>query len=360
MRPAIRPTARSSSRYDQAAEPGWDRRRLLAVLAGGSLAALVFLVGLGLAVYYALGSLGAATASSSSPAATGGTGGAEIPGDADRDVPTGAGKGQAYRDSIAAAPMLEVDPDSARRGTPSAHPAPTLLVPAATGTGPADVPTGFPKTPAGAVAQLAAIDATVLQGMSIPQVNDVHQRWTLTGAVAVADWPLTRNVQAFLAAARQGQSQDPAVTVTVTPVAGMVKGVDGDEWVLACVLLDVQAVITTDARIAYGHCERMQWTAAADATGADSKGAGGMLADGTGRPRGSSGRWMIAPGPSPAPAPSTWPGTDLAIQAGWRTWVDTVPDPDTAPEPANNTGTAPDAAPDAAPAAGVAAGSGGS
>ena len=272
MRPAIRPTVRSAVRLDQAAGTGWDRRRLLTVLAGGVLAALVFLVGLGLAVYYALGSLGASTASSSSPAATGGTGGAEIPGDAGRDAPAGAVRGQAYRDSVAAAPMLEVDPDSARRGVPSAHPAPTLLVPAATGTGPAGVPTGFPKTPAGAVGQLAAIDATVLQGMSIPQVNDVHDRWTLTGAVGVADWPLTRNVQAFLAAARQGQSKDPAVTVTVTPVAGMVKGVDGDDWVLACVLLDVQAVITTDARIAYGHCERMQWTAAADGTGADGRG----------------------------------------------------------------------------------------
>ncbi|WP_404388828.1 hypothetical protein [Humibacillus xanthopallidus] len=349
MRPAVRPAGRSAGRYDGAAGTGWDRRRLLTVLAGGVLAALVFLVGLGFAVYYALGSVGRSTASVSSPAATVGTGGARSLGDAGRDASTGAGRGQAYRDSIAAAPMLTVEPDSARRGVPSAHPAPTLLVPAATGTGPAGVPTGFPKTPAGAVGQLAAIESTVLQGMSIPQVNDVHHRWTLTGAVGVASWPLTQNVQAFLAAAGQGQSKDLAVTVTVTPLAGMVKGVDGDEWVLACVLLDVQAVITTDARIAYGHCERLQWTDDAGTDGTGVEGTGGARG-----PGGRGGRWMIAPGPSPAPAPSTWPGTDLAIQAGWRTWVDAPPAPNT------GAGAAPDAAVDNVPDAEAVAGSAGS
>ena len=64
---------------------------------------------------------------------------------------------------------------------------------------------------------------------------------------------------------------------------------------LACVLLDVKAQISTQARIAYGHCERMQWT--------DQDG----------------GRWVIGDGPAPARAPSTWPGTDLAAQAGWKT-----------------------------------------
>ncbi|TQM63808.1 hypothetical protein [Humibacillus xanthopallidus] len=349
MRPATRPPARSAALHDGTAR-GWDRRQLLTVLASGVLSALVFLVGLWLAVYYALGSLGASS-SPGSPA-IGETTRAEIPGDAGRDAPAGSARGQAYRDRVAAAPMLEVDPDSARRGVPSAHPAPTLLIPAVTRTGPSGVPTGFPKTPAGAVAQLAAIESTVLQGMSIPQVNDVHRQWTLTGAVEVADWPLTRNVQAFLAAAGQGQSKDPGVTVSVTPVAGMVKGVDGDDWVLACVLLDVQAVITTDARVAYGHCERMQWTGGTDGISADGTGEAG---NGGGREAGG-GRWLIAPGPSPAPAPSTWPGTDLAIKAGWRTWVDAPLAPDARPD----TGDAPDAAPGVVPAAGAAAGSVGS
>ena len=82
--------------------------------------------------------------------------------------------------------------------------------------------------------------------------------------------------------------------MTATPVAGQVKGTDGPDWVLACVLLDVRVVITAQARAAYGHCEAMTWEA---------------------------GRWVIAPGQAPAPAPSTWPGTDLANEAGWRTWA---------------------------------------
>ena len=108
------------------------------------------------------------------------------------------------------------------------------------------------------------------------------------------------------------------LSVQVVPVAGQVKGVDGDDWVLACVLVQVTAVITTTARIAYGHCERMQWqglpgqdTAGRDAAGQD-----------------AAGRWMIAPGTAPAPAPATWPGTDTAAEAGWRTWVTTDPGSD--------------------------------
>ncbi len=41
------------------------------------------------------------------------------------------------------------------------------------------------------------------------------------------------------------------------------------------------------------------------------------------------GCWMVAPGAPPAPAPATWPGTQLAHEAGWRTWsTDDTTDPD--------------------------------
>ena len=157
------------------------------------------------------------------------------------------------------------------------------------------MPTGFPKTPEGAIGQLAAIESTVLDAMSIAQANAVYGAWALPGGVGAAGWELTADVQAFLGSTG-GQARRWARAWSPRPAAAQVKGVDGDGWVLACVLLDVRAVLVTDSRIGYGYCERMQWVG------------------------GAGGRWMIAPGTPPARAPSTWPGTQLSIQAGWRTW----------------------------------------
>lgn len=199
------------------------------------------------------------------------------------------------RDEIAAAPMLQVDRQAALPTTSAAVAGPTLQIPPATGAGPAGVPSGFPRTPEGAVGQLAAIGTTVLQAMSIPYTNDVYTDWALPGGVGMEQWPMTSNVQAFLDAARMGQDKDIAGTVIALPAAGQVKGVDGPDWAVACVLFEVHATITVEAQMGYGHCERMQW---------------------------QHGRWMIAPGVPPARAPSTWPGSELSIRAGWRTWVD--------------------------------------
>ncbi|SDP61291.1 hypothetical protein SAMN04489867_3139 [Pedococcus dokdonensis] len=279
------------SRADQdSASGGWGRPRLLATLAAGVGAAVLFVAGLALALYYVLRT---AEATSTPPSAAWSAG----------PKPVASGSGPAYRDRVAAAPMLKVAPDDARRGVPAAVTGPVIDVPAATDVGPARVPTGFPRTPQGAVGQLAAIETTVLQGMSIPQANQVYEQWALPGGAGVADWALTKNVQNFLASAGQGQSKDLTVAVTATPAAGQVKGTDGASWVLACVLLDVRATITVQARIGYGYCERMQWHATSTGTGGD------------------GGRWMIAPGAPAAAAPCTWPGTDIAFKAGWRTWV---------------------------------------
>ncbi len=272
------------------ASGGWGRSRLLATLAAGVAAAMLFVAGLALALYYGLRSAQA----TSTPQSAAWSAAAK---------PVATGSGPAYRDQVAAAPMLQVAPDDARRGVPAAVAGPVIDVPAATGVGLAQVPTGFPHTAEGAVGQLAAIETTVLQGMSIPQANQVYEQWALPGGAGVADWALTKNVQNFLASAGQGQSKDPMVTVTATPAAGQVKATDRPDWVLACVLLDVRATITAQARIGYGYCERMQWHATP--TGTD----------------GHGGRWMIAPGAPAAAAPSTWPGTDIAFKAGWRTWA---------------------------------------
>jgi hypothetical protein len=261
---------------------GWDRRRLLVALAAVVAAAMALLLGLGYAVYFALTS---APGSAKSVSAT----------TAARDTPgPQAARGAARQDDIASAPMLAVSPADSRASTPAAMPGPTITIPVSTQQGPASVPGGFPRTPEGAIGQLAAIETTVLQGMSIAATNQIYEQWALPGGVGVAGWEITQDVQAFLGTAQMGSQKDITTTVVATPAAAQVKGTDGPDWVLACVLLDMRATITADARMGYGYCERMGWRA---------------------------GRWMIAPGTPPARAPSTWPGSDLAVKAGWRTWV---------------------------------------
>lgn len=253
--------------------PHWGRRRLLAIVVAMVLVVVSGLVGLVYAVH------GAVASSDTSDD------GAAVAVDA---LPSG----QARRDAIAAAPMRRVTPQDSRGGAPASSPAPTIVVPAATSLGPAEVPTGFDRTTEGAVGQLAAIATTVLQSMSIPQVRAVHDQWTAPGAPGVDEWALMAAVQAFLSSEAGRHVDKPGTTVVTVPVAAQIKGSDGDDWVVACVLLDVTVTVVTEARAAYGYCERLQW---------------------------ADDRWVIAPGEAPASAPSTWPGTDPATAAGWHT-----------------------------------------
>ena len=163
------------------------------------------------------------------------------------------------RDGIAGAAMPAADPVEAYPAEPDTRPAPVFVVPEASTVGAVGVPSGFPRTPAGAVGQLAAIEVAVLQAMSIDYTRDVYQAWAWPGSPDPAGWSLTGHVQTFLGAAQMGAEKDPGVAVTVRPAAAQVKGVDGPGWVLACVLVEIRAVVAVEARAGYGHCERMQW-----------------------------------------------------------------------------------------------------
>ena len=258
----------------------WGRIRLLLILGAAVLVVVVLVACLVLAGTYAV----------TGPHQDGGSRSPQSVGEKRPAAPTG-------RDAIAAAPMLQVDRQAALPTAPHAVAGPTMRIPSSTGVGRAGVAAGFPRTPEGAVGQLAAIGTGVLQGMSITYTNDVYHQWAMPGGVGVTEWTMTRNVQAFLDAARMGQETDRAIGVVAMPAAGQVKGVDGPEWAVVCVLFEVRATITVEAQMGYGYCERMQW---------------------------QNRRWMIAPGVPPAQAPSTWPGSELSIKAGWRTWVDPV------------------------------------
>lgn len=203
-------------------------------------------------------------------------------------------RGEKFRDGLAAAPMLQTTPKDMEPAEPSLQMAEEIHVGPATETGPGDVPTGFERSPEGAVAQLAAIDITVLTPMSVRYADIVHQEWAMEGA-RFEHWPIAEAIRSFHAAAGTVEG-DSTVSLSATATGGQVKGTDGPDWVLACVQLDVTAAVNDSVRFGFGHCERMQW---------------------------NDGRWMIAPGRPPAPAPSTWPGSDRSIEAGWKTWVET-------------------------------------
>lgn len=268
------PTVRTPRTPDSAPRP-WSRRRLQLLATAGLLVAVAAVGGVAILIGQSVRT--------------------------DQIVGDGASPGGGFdppsptqlRDQIAAAPMASLDQAAATQPDPALTPAPPIHLPAALdGRGPAGVGI-YGHTPQGAVAQLAAIDVAVLEAMDIAYTGDVHTVWVMPGGPSLEQWDLAVNVAAFLRGARQGPAKDTATTVTVDPAGGLVKGTDGPDWVLACVLLDIRATIQTEYRMGWGHCARMQW---------------------------ADNRWRIAPGIPPAGAPSAWPGSKAAVAAGWLTW----------------------------------------
>jgi len=268
----------------------WGRRRLLGILVAAVAVAALLLGGLGYAVYLAVAGIGE-EASANTDVATGET---------DRST---VAQGAVYRDQVAAEPMLAVPENAAFPAETTSAKAPLIKIPAGTSvSGPAFVMTGFPHTPEGAIGQLAQIDLAVLQSMSLTTAAEVYNAWALPGGVRAEEWWINASVQAFLTSTGMGEVKDPSSSVSLEPAAALVKGTDGPDWTTVCVLMKVTASYKQEGQIAFAHCERMQWV---------------------------GGRWMVAPGAPPAPAPATWPGTQLAHEAGWRTWsTDDTTDPD--------------------------------
>ncbi len=206
------------------------------------------------------------------------------------------GSSTVEQDALAARPMLQL-PASAANPQPlvSATAGPPISLPAATDSTQL-VPTGFPHTPEGALAQLAAIDTMALRDANPAQVRAVHDWAAAPGAVDIAHWNMTVAVTAVLTGA--GQPAGAAdVRSTFTPLAGQIKGSLGPDFAVVCVLGEWSVTYrsASQAGAGAGDCQRMVW---------------------------SAGRWRIGPGPQPAYAPSAWPGSADAVRAGWRSLTD--------------------------------------
>ena len=302
---------------------GWGRNRLLAILASAGVVALTVAVGFIYAVYLAINSAGARQSTEEQSILT-----------VDQ-MNSDTALGRKHRDQVAAQPMLVVPQDAMKPTTPTTQLPETIAVPEATNTGSDGVASGFPHTPQGAVGQLAAMSQTVLTSMSVATAHQIYDDWAMPGGVGPNSWQMTANVTSFLGAAGMGQTKAPGATVAVIPAAAQVKGTDGPDWTVACVLFEIDATLTSQSSIGYGYCERMQWNPDADRQADTAAG----------------GRWRTAPGTPPAPAPSTWPGSALALRAGWRTWT-TIPSSGPSSGPTSGPSPGPSPGPTSGPTSG--------
>jgi hypothetical protein len=266
----------------------WSRQKMLALLAGALLISLVLMFGLVLAVVYALQPTQHAS-SNSRTAATATTQRSSKASSERPDVPAADGDA---RDALAAAPMPTVDEQASHPAPVSEQdPGPPILPPAATDIGPADVPTGFPRTPLGALAQLAAIDQTALQSGTMQGIRAVIAAWAIAGGPTTTSWSGVTAMRTLLDAAGLSGGGSTQLALVLTPLMGQIKGSVGPDFVIPCIDFELDLTLSQTTRGAVADCQRMAWT---------------------------GDRWMIGAGTEPATAPSVWPDTDTAINLGYR------------------------------------------
>jgi hypothetical protein len=188
--------------------------------------------------------------------------------------------------------MPSVDASAARPGPVSTlDPGPAIVLPAPTTLGPASVPTGFPATPEGALAQLAAINQVAFESGSLGGAREVIRAWALTGGPTTTSWSVVHAMAALFDSAGVSGGGSARLAIVLTPLMGQIKGTVDTDFVVPCVLFELDVTLDQTARGAVADCQRMVW---------------------------STDRWLIGPGAEPAQPPSVWPDTDLAISVGYR------------------------------------------
>jgi hypothetical protein len=255
----------------------WTRQRMLALLIGAAAVALALVTGLVLTTTYALNpshSRGSAQARSTNSTAS---------------QPSVVG--QDPRDVLADRPMSREPEDAARPGPVSANTVTPIIVPVATRAGLVAVPTGFPHTSIGALAQLMEIDRAVLQSASIDRARAVIAAWSSPGGPDASTWSMITGLADLLGQVSMSGDDSTQLAIVATPVMGLIKGSIGTEFVIPCIDFELDVTLTQTARSAAADCQRMVWR---------------------------EGGWVIGPGAEPATPPSVWPDTDTAYAVGYR------------------------------------------
>src|SRR4051794_20711539 len=162
--------------------PGWEPARLRALVVVAALVALAVLAGVVLAV------VGVLTE--------------EEPGSADaarqEEAPSPETSSQ---DALAAMAMPTTDPDDALPGPVSTQAAGVIELPRTTAGGPADVPTGFPRTPEGAGARRAPMEGRAMRGGWRAGVGGVIAGGAARGAPTPETWSGAAGMASLLSAA---------------------------------------------------------------------------------------------------------------------------------------------------------------
>jgi hypothetical protein len=269
---------------------------MLALLIGAALTAVLLVVGIVLAVVYAVHPV----RHTAEQGATSSTRTTSTTGDGGTGKSRQAGTKVDPRDALADRPMPTVDEADSHPGPVSTNdPGTPITLPAVTIVGPAQVPTGFPHTPQGAMAQLAAIDQTALESGTLAGAREVIAGWAMPGGPTTSSWSGVQAMAEFFDAAGLSGGGNNQLAIVATPLMGQLKGSVGPDFVVPCVDYEIDVTLQQTSRGAAADCQRMVWT-------------------GT--------RWMVGPGSEPAPAPSVWPDTDTAIGVGYRDLRQETPD----------------------------------
>lgn len=212
-----------------------------------------------------------------------------------------AGSGHVERelsaeDAVAESPMRSADLQQALAGPLEAASHASIALPAARRAGEVGVPTGFPKTPEGALAQLVEVDRRAMESASVVTAQQVVTAWAEPGGPTARSWSGVRAVAQLLSSAGLPADGADELVVELRPAMGLIKGGVGDSYVVPCVDFVLTVSVTGEApqRVAVADCQRMRWVGE---------------------------RWVIGAGAEPAPAPSIWPGTAASHTAGYR-WLE--------------------------------------
>lgn len=194
-------------------------------------------------------------------------------------------------DALAAAPMPAASVQDAEPAALAAATPALLDLPGATGSGAEGVPTGFPHTPAGALAQLAAIDEAAIESGSLPGAQAVVTGWAVQGAPVAQPSSQVEDMAHLLTGLGLSDTGSRELGIELTPAMGLVKGSVGPDYAVVCIDAVLAVTYQRLVRIAVADCQRMAW---------------------------SGDRWLLAAGTSPARAPAVWPGTVKSFAVGYR------------------------------------------